>query len=208
MDCSNEQHRPEDQAERRSVMRAMRKIMIALFAGTIIGFVPMFAEQAEAQRGGRGGGGIGRVGIGGGGIGRVGIGGGGFNRVGIGRAGWGGGRIAGVGWGGRGWGWAGRPGLARAAWYGGRPGLARAAWWGGRPGLARAAWWGGRPGWRRAAWWGGNPGWRFRRAAWWGAPLAFGAFAAYGGSCLRWDPYYGGYVNVCYSSYGWNGGYW
>ena len=60
---------------RRSVMRVMRKIMIALFAGTVIGFVPMFAEQAEAQRfGGRGGGGgIGRVGIGGGGIGRVGI---------------------------------------------------------------------------------------------------------------------------------------
>ena len=178
-------------------MRVMRKIMIALFAGTVIGFVPMFAEQAEAQRfGGRGGGGgIGRVGIGGGGIGRVGIGGG-FGRVGIGRAGWGGARVAGVGWGGRGWGWAGRPGLARAAW------------WGGRPGLARAAWWGGRPGWRRAAWWGGYPGWRFRRAAWWGAPLAFGAFAAYGGSCLRWDPYYGGYVNVCYASYGWNGGYW
>src|SRR5262245_32330662 len=130
---------------RRSVMRVMRKILIALFAGAVIGFVPMFADQAEA-RGGRGGG----VGIGGGG--RVGIGGGGFGRVGIGRAGWGGARVAGVGWRGRGLGWAGRPGFARAAWWGGRPGLARAAWWG-RPGLARAAWWGGRPGWRRAAWW-------------------------------------------------------
>ena len=43
-------------------MRVMRKILIALFAGTVIGFVPMFAEQAEAQRfGGRGGGvGMGR----------------------------------------------------------------------------------------------------------------------------------------------------
>ena len=77
--------------------------------------------------------------------------------------------------------------------------LARAAWWGGRPGSARAAWWGGRPGWRGAAWSGGNPGWRFRRAAWWGAPLAVGAFAAYGSSCLQWDPYVG-WVNVCYSS--------
>lgn len=147
-------------------MRAMRKLLIALFAGTIIGLVPMFAEQAEAQRfGGRGGG----VGVGGG---RVGIGGG---RVGIAR----------VGWGGRSWAW------------------------GGRPGLARAAWWGGRPGLRRAAWWGGYPGWRFRRAAWWGAPLAVGAFAAYGygSSCYQWDPYFG-WVNACYSSYGWNRGYW
>ena len=62
-------------------MRVMPKILITLFAGTVIGLVPMFAEQAEAQRfGGRGGGvgiGGGRVGIGGGGgIGRVGIGGG------------------------------------------------------------------------------------------------------------------------------------
>jgi hypothetical protein len=115
-------------------------------------------------------------------VGRVGVG-----RVGIGRGGWRGARVAGLGWGGRGWGWRGRPGLARAAW------------WGGRPGWRRAAWWGGGVGWRRAAWWGS--GWRFRRAAWWGAPLAVGAFAY--GSCYRWDPYYGGYINVCYSrSYG------
>lgn len=111
---------------------------------------------------------------GGGRGGRVGAG-----RVGVGRVGWGG----------------------RAAAWRGRPGLARAAVWGGRPGLRRAAWWGGAPGWRRAAWWGGAPGWRLRRAAWWGAPLAFGA-AAYGSSCYQWDPYYGQYVNACYSSYG------
>ena len=57
----------------------MRKFLIALAA--VIGLAPMFTEEAEAQRFGRGGG-IGRVGIGGG-IGRVGIGGG-IGRVGIG----------------------------------------------------------------------------------------------------------------------------
>lgn len=52
----------------------MRKFMIALAVGTVIGLVPMFTEQAEAQRLGRGPG-MGRVGIGGG-IGRAGFGGG------------------------------------------------------------------------------------------------------------------------------------
>jgi hypothetical protein len=171
----------------------MRKILITLAAGAVIGLGPMFAEQAEAQRFGRGGG-FGRIGIGGG-IGRVGWGGG-IGRVGIGRVGWGGGigrvgwggpRLAGVGWGGRGWG-------VRPGW-----------------GVRRAAWWGGYPGWgvRRAAWWGGYPGWRVRRAAWWGAPLAvgIGVGLAYR-SCYRWDPYYG-YVNVCYAPYGgYYAGYW
>jgi hypothetical protein len=101
----------------------MRKFMITLAVGTVIGLVPMFTEQAEAQRFGRGPG-MGRVGIGGG-IGRAGFGGG------IGRVGFGA-RVAGVGWGGRGWGWGGRPGLGRAAWWGGYPGwrVRRAAWWG------------------------------------------------------------------------------
>ena len=100
----------------------MRKFLIALAA--VIGLAPMFTEEAEAQRFGRGGG-IGRVGIGGG-IGRVGIGGG-IGRVGIGggigRVGFGP-RVAGVGWG--------RPGWGRTAWWGGYPGwrVRRAAWWG------------------------------------------------------------------------------
>ena len=54
----------------------MRKILIALGVGTIIGLAPMFAEQADAQRFGGRGGGIGRIGGGPAGIGRVGIGGG------------------------------------------------------------------------------------------------------------------------------------
>ena len=75
----------------------MRKILIALGVGTIIGLAPMFAEQADAQRFGGRGGGIGRIGGGPAGIGRVGIGGGigrvgvarvgGIGRVGIGRVG-------------------------------------------------------------------------------------------------------------------------
>jgi hypothetical protein len=178
-------------------MRVVPKILIGLAAATIISLAPMLAEQADAQRFGRGGGGIGRIGIGGG-VGRIGGWGGG-----IGRVGWGGARVGGLGWGGRGLGWGGR-GLG---WGG------RAFALGAGAGVARAAWWGGRPGLRRAAWWGGNPGWRFRRAAWWGGPLAFGlgvGALSYGSSCLSWDPYYGQYVNVCYSNYGygWGNGYW
>jgi hypothetical protein len=100
----------------------MRKFVIALAAGTVIGLAPMFAEQAEAQRFGRGGGGIGRVG-GVGGIGRVG-GVGGIGRVGVGP------RVAGVGWGRPGVGWGG-PGVG---W--GRPGTG----WAGRPWVGRAGW--------------------------------------------------------------------
>jgi hypothetical protein len=37
------------------------------------------------------------------------------------------------------------------------------------------------------------------------APFFIGA--AYS-SCWRWDPYYGEYVNVCYSPYYAYGGYW
>src|SRR5262245_13786118 len=109
---TEETHRSlRSRTPRSSVMRVMSKILIALAAGAIIGRGPMFAEQAEAQRGGgRGSGMGGRVGIGGGIGGRVGIG--------AGRVGWGGARVAGLGWGGRGVGWAGRPGLARAAWWG------------------------------------------------------------------------------------------
>ena len=118
---------------------------------------------------------------GGGGIGRVGGMGGGIGRVG----GMGGG-IGRVGLG---------PGIGRAGWVG-RPGIGRVGWGGVR-----------HAGVGRAGWWGGHPGWRFRRAAWWGAPLAFGVgFGALAyGSCYRWDPYYGTYVNVCYDSY--YGGY-
>jgi hypothetical protein len=77
----------------------MRKFLIALAAGTVLALAPMFAEQADAQRGR--GGGIGRVGgVGVGGVGRI----GGVGRVaGVGRIG-GVGRVAGVGWGRPGWG--------------------------------------------------------------------------------------------------------
>jgi len=155
----------------------MRGVLLALAIGTIIGLSPALSGKADAQRMGRGGGGgIGRVG-GVGGIGRVGIGGPGIGRVGV------------------------RPGIGRVGFVG-RPGIG--------PGFGRvgvryaglgASGWGGYRGWgvRRAAW-GGYPGWRVRRAAWWGAPLAFGVgFGALAyGSCYRWDPYYGTYVNVCY----------
>jgi hypothetical protein len=161
----------------------MRRLLAALAIGTVIGLSPVLSEKADAQRFGRGGG----VGIGGGGIGRVGGIGGGIGRVGI--AGPGIGRV-GVG-----------SGIGRVGWVG-RPGI-------GGVGVRYAGLGAGYGGWgvRRAAWWGGYPGWRVRRAAWWGAPLAFGiglGAVAYG-SCYRWDPYYGTYVNVCYSPY--YGGY-
>jgi hypothetical protein len=180
--------------ETRQKEEVMRKILIALAVGTIIGLAPMFAEQADAQRFGGRGGGIGRIGGGPGGIGRVGGGigrvgvarVGGIGRVGIGRAGWGGG--------------IGRVGVARVGGIG-RVGIGRVGW-GPRIGAVGL-------GARRVAW-GGWPGWRVRRAAFWGlgVPLAVGAIGygyGYGsGSCVAWDPYYG-YVNVCYTSY--YGGY-
>jgi hypothetical protein len=87
-----------------------------------------------------------------------------------------------------------------ARWGGVGPGwVGRRVAWGGAGLAARRVAWGG-VGIRRG-WWGGYPGWRVRRAAWWGAPLAFGVgFGALAyGSCYRWDPYYGTYVNVCYA---------
>ena len=114
----------------------MRKILIALAAGTVIGLSPMFAEQADAQRRGFGGGFSGARGIGGGWGGRglgvrsagLGWGGRGLGVRGLGvrpaGLGWGGRglgvRHAGLGWGGRGWGW-GRPGFRRAGWGWGVP---------------------------------------------------------------------------------------
>jgi hypothetical protein len=164
----------------------MRRLVV--LAATVLLFASLVPEDASAQRGrgiGMGGARVGGIGMGGARVGAIGRPMGGIGRVGIGAPG----RWAGVGWRG-GPGLVGRP-VARAA-LGGYPG------WG----VRRAAW-GGYPGWgvRRAAWWGGYPGWRVRRAAWWGAPLAFGigvGALAYG-SCYRWDPYYGYYVNVCYA---------
>jgi hypothetical protein len=151
----------------------MRRLVV--LAATVLLFASLVPEDASAQRGrgiGMGGARVGGIGMGGARVGAIGRPMGGIGRVGIGAPD----RWAGVGW-------RGGPGLV------GRP-VARAAL-GGYPGL----------GVRRAAWWGGYPGWRVRRAAWWGAPLAFGigvGAVAYG-SCYRWDPYYGYYVNVCYA---------
>jgi hypothetical protein len=156
----------------------MRRLLV--IGATALLLASLVPEEASAQRGrgiGMGGarmGAIGRpIGMGGARVAAIGrpMGSVGIGRVGVGR-------------------WAGGPG-----WVGSRVAL-------GGVGVRRAAVWGGYPAWgvRRAAWWGGYPGWRLRRAAWWGAPLGFGiGFGGFAyGSCYRWDPYYGYYVNVCY----------
>jgi hypothetical protein len=163
----------------------MRKFLIALAAGTVIGLAPMFAEQAEAQMRGGFGGGIGRVGVGPG-IGRVGVGPG-IGRVGVGPG------IGRVGVGPVG------PGFVGRSAFVGRPGFVGRSAFVGRPGFIGRHAFVHRP---------FFPGRRFAVAPFFGVGLLA---AGYGySSCWTWVPTYFGWqrVWVCGDPYGYGyGGY-
>jgi hypothetical protein len=148
--------------------------------------VSLLPDVASAQRGMRGGGGVGAVGIGGGGRG-VAVGGAGFRAANI------GGYRGAVGIG-RGY------GIRTAAIGSGAYAVRGGAW---RPGFGVV----GRPGLRVAGWHGGRRGWGFPIAA---GIVAAGALGYYGYPSYGYSSY--GYSSYGYSSYddcqAWDGYQW
>jgi hypothetical protein len=190
----------------------MMKLLFVVGAATLM-LVSLLPDVASAQRGMRGGGGVGAAAIGGGGRG-VAVGGGGFRAANIG----GGGRGVAVGGGGfraaNIGGYRGAVGIGRgygvrtAAIGSGAYGVRGGAW---RPGYGVA----GGPGWRAAGWHGGRRGWGFPIAAgivaagalgYYGYPSYGYGYSSYGGydDCLAWDGYQ--WVNTCYQTPALSGG--